>query len=98
MTDEILFGGKMAYNAKVDVELFMKEWRGEDGVSMIKVGVYSYNNGSPKVQIIRLKENDSGIPMFVKLGRLTQSELIGIIPLLGDAVDFLVKSEKTKKV
>lgn len=61
----------------------------EVGDAKISVGVYSYNDGDPKVQISRMRRNEKSEYgySFAKLGRLTRDELINILPLLENALE-----------
>ena len=77
----------MAYDASLDQEIFSKAWEHEAG--RLVVGVYSYNSGPRKVQIRRELKGEGGRPSFAKLGRLTQEELQGILPLLQEALSQL---------
>ena len=78
----------MPYDSSLDHQLFAKSWEGAG--TKLTVGVYSYNQGMKKVQISReLISDEGGRPSFSKLGRLTQDELQGILPLLQEALGHL---------
>ncbi len=77
----------MAYDGRLDKQLFVKSWEAQG--STILVGVYSYNNGPKKVQISRELKAEDGKPGFAKLGRLTKEELQGVLPLLQEAMAHL---------
>lgn len=63
----------------------------EVGDSKITIGVYSYDNGDPKVQLGRMRKNEQSKYgwSFAKLGRLTRDELVEILPLLEQALEQL---------
>ncbi|MCF7872890.1 MAG: hypothetical protein K9L80_01615 [Candidatus Omnitrophica bacterium] len=75
----------MPYNADLDKELFAKAWEG-DG-TRIRVRVFSYNQGTKKVQITRENKDNEDNFRFTKLGRLTKEEVEGILPLMKEAVE-----------
>lgn len=77
----------MAYDSRLDVQVFAKSWEGSG--TKLTVGVYSYNNGPKKVQISRELVNADGQPSFAKLGRLTKEELEAVLPLLQEAINAL---------
>ena len=77
----------MAYDSKLDQQLFAKTWQGQ-GTRLV-VGVYSYNGGVKKLQISRELTDDPNRPGFAKLGRLTKEELEGVLPLLQEALGAL---------
>lgn len=74
----------MPYDSSLDAKLFSKIWETED-VRLV-VSVFSYNGGAKKLQISRENKDAEGEYRFSKLGRLTQEELKGILPLLQEAV------------
>ncbi len=74
----------MPYDRDLDVSLFAKAWETED--DRITVSVYSYNQGTKKVQISRETKNAQGELRFGKLGRLTKEEAEGVLPLLQEAL------------
>ena len=74
------------FDKNLDKELFSKSVDFER--SKITVAVFSYNNGTPKLQISR--ENKSGDEFqFTKLGRMTKDEVAAVLPLMKDAEKFL---------
>ena len=75
----------MPYDKSLDVESFreVKEF----GETRINVGVFSYNGGEKKLQITREDRNQNEEWRFTKLGRLTQSELKEIIPVIMKAME-----------
>ncbi len=73
----------MPYDSSLDEQLFAKSFDTEDG--KITVSVYSYNNGPKKLQIIREHKDAEGNFRFAKMGRLTKSEIEGILPLIQEA-------------
>ena len=73
----------MPYDSTLDQKLFSKTWETE--ATRIVVSIYSYNNGPKKAQISRENKDAEGEYRFSKLGRMTQDELQGILPLLEEA-------------
>ena len=76
------------FDKNLDKELFSeaKDFTG----SRITVGVFSYNDGTPKLQISREnKSASSGEYTFSKLGRMTKEEVEAILPLIEKAMKFL---------
>ncbi len=78
----------MAFDKTLDKELFGETTEFE--VTRIRVSVYSYNDGTPKLQISRENRNqETGEWTFSKLGRLTKPEVEAIQPLLEKAKEKL---------
>ncbi len=75
----------MPYDQSLDTELF-KETK-EFGDSRITVGVYSYNNGEKKLQIVRENINQNEEWRFAKMGRLTKPEAQEIVPIIIKAIE-----------
>ncbi len=75
----------MAFNKELDKELFSETVDFE--TTKITVAVFSYNSGTPKLQISRenLNTND-GTYAFAKLGRMTKDEAEAILPLMQKAL------------
>lgn len=81
---------KTAFDKNLDKELFGETVEFE--VTRLRVSVFSYNNGVPKLQISR--ENrlmDSGEWTFAKMGRLTKDEVEKILPIIGKAIQKMEK-------
>ena len=79
------FAGNMAFDKSLDKELFGETVEFE--TTKIRVSVYSYNDGTPKLQISRENRNlESGEWSFSKLGRLTKQEVEKIYPLIEKAM------------
>lgn len=76
----------MAYDNTLDKVLFSENF--ESGFSRISVSVFSYNNGTPKLQISR-ENNENGDWKFSKLGRLTKEETEKILPLIEKALSYM---------
>jgi hypothetical protein len=75
----------MAFNKELDKQLF-SETVDFDG-TRITVSVFSYNNGTPKLQISRENmASASGEYTFSKLGRLTKEEAQKVLPLMEKAL------------
>ncbi len=74
----------MAFDKNLDKEIFGET--AEFEITRIRVSVYSYNNGQPKLQISRENRNqESGEWVFSKLGRLAKDEVTAILPLIEKA-------------
>ena len=74
----------MPYNADLDQCLFSKQWESEAG--RIVVGIYSYNQGTKKLQITREAKTADGEFRFVRLGRMSKAEMEGILPLIQEGM------------
>ena len=73
----------MAYDNSLDKSLFSEQI--EFDATRITVSVFSYNNGTPKLQISR--ENGSGEEFtFAKLGRMTKEEVEKVLPAVQKAI------------
>ena len=57
--------------------------------SRITVSVFTYNNGTPKLQLSREAKNASGEYSFAKLGRMTKEEVEKVVPIMEKAKNFL---------
>ena len=75
------------FNKSLDKELFSESV--EIGLSKITVAVFSYNSGTPKLQISRQTRDIEGEYQFAKLGRLIKEEVEAIIPFIEKAKKFL---------
>lgn len=71
------------YDSEKDVCLHSYEEPTEKG--KLRVTVQSYNGGERKVQISRMLVSEAGVESYVKLGRLTASELKSLVTLLAKA-------------
>jgi hypothetical protein len=74
----------MAFDKNLDKELFSEAV--ELPGTKITVGVFSYNDGTPKLQISRENQNAAGEYSFNKLGRLTKEEIEKILPIINKAI------------
>ena len=75
----------MAFDKNLDKELTSK--LAEFETTKIKVSIFSYNDGTPKLQISRENLNpNSGQWSFSKLGRMTQEEAEAVLPLFDEVV------------
>jgi hypothetical protein len=74
------------FDKSKDKELFKEVVEVDD--AKLTIGVYSYNEGEPKVQISRRRKNEQSEYgwSFAKLGRLTRDELTEILPILEKAL------------
>lgn len=75
----------MPYDQSLDVAKF-KETK-EFGETRITIGVYSYNEGTVKLQLSRENMNANEEWRFAKLGRMTKEEAQEIIPIMAKAVE-----------
>jgi hypothetical protein len=75
------------FDKNLDKELFAEVL--DFSKCKITVSVFSYNNGTPKLQISRENKNAEGELSFAKLGRLTKEEVEKIMPLMEKAKPFL---------
>ena len=76
-----------SYNKDLDEELFSKAW--ENDMGKIVVSIHSYNNGPKKLQITRELKSREGQAAFAKLGRLAKDEILGILPLIQEAIPMM---------
>ncbi|MFT4313499.1 MAG: hypothetical protein ACMXYA_03745 [Candidatus Woesearchaeota archaeon] len=78
----------MAFDKNLDKELFRKEVEFE--TSKIIVSVFSYNEGTPKLQLSREVQNpNTGDYSFAKLGRLFKEEVQAIQPVIQEAIEHM---------
>ena len=75
------------FDKNLDKELFSEPLEFER--SRITVAVFSYNNGTPKLQISRENKTAAGEYTFAKLGRMNKEEVIAVMPLMEKAKKFL---------
>lgn len=75
------------FDKSLDKELFSESLEFEK--SRIAVSVFTYNNGTPKLQISRETKSAAGEYSFAKLGRMTKEEVEKIMPLMEKAKKFL---------
>jgi len=78
----------MAFDKSLDKELFSETVDFE--ATKIAVGVYAYNDGTPKLQIARENRDlESGEWKWSKLGRMVKSEVEAVLPLIEKAKEHL---------
>ena len=75
----------MPYDQALDVSSF-KEAK-EFGETRITVGVFSYNEGTKKLQLSRENQNQNEEWRFAKLGRMTKEEAQEIIQIMTKAIE-----------
>lgn len=75
----------MPYDPSLDAESF-KEIKEFDN-TRITVGVFAYNEGAKKLQVVRENKNQSDEWRFAKLGRMTKEEAKEIVPIMMKAVE-----------
>lgn len=74
----------MAFDKSLDKELFGET--AEFETTRLRVSVFSYNDGTPKLQISRENRSmESAEWNFAKMGRLTKVEVDAIFPLIEKA-------------
>ncbi len=74
----------MPYDRSLDDCLFANSWETEE--ERLTVSVYSYNQGTKKLQVSRETKNKDGELKFAKLGRMTKQELEAVLPLMQEAL------------
>ncbi|MBU0979419.1 MAG: hypothetical protein KJ709_01315 [Nanoarchaeota archaeon] len=78
----------MAFDKSLDKELFSEQVAFE--TTRITVAVFSYNDGTPKLQLSRENlDPNSGEWRFSKVGRMDQEEVVAILPLMEKAKEKL---------
>lgn len=78
----------MAFDKSLDKELFGETIEFE--TTRVRVSVFSYNDGTPKLQISRENRNqESGDWTFSKLGRMVKEEVEKVLPLMEKAKEHL---------
>jgi len=73
----------MPYDQSLDQEIFKEIRTFED--TRVSIGVFSYNGGEKKMQLVRENQDSTGNWRFTKLGRLSKAELEQILPLIQQA-------------
>jgi len=77
----------MPYDQSLDKELF-KESKEFDG-TRITVGVYQYNAGEKKLQVVRENRTQTDEWRFAKLGRMTKEEAQEVLPVMTKALGIM---------
>lgn len=77
----------MPYDKTLDECVFSKSW--ESDLKRLTVSVYSYNKGTKKLQINRENKTPDGNFAFAKLGRMTKDEVMAVLPIIQEALDFM---------
>ncbi len=76
----------MAFDKSLDKEIFSETVEFE--MTKLTVSVFSYNGGTPKLQISRKNRNpESGEWIFSKLGRMLKEEAEAVAPLIPKAIE-----------
>lgn len=75
----------MPFDPNLDKKLFSETVEFEG--SNIVVGVFAYNDGTPKMQLTRERVNADGETSFAKLGRMTKEEVEKVIPIMQKAME-----------
>jgi len=85
----------MAYNKGLDKVLYEANINSEND-TVLKVSVYSYNGGEPKLQIgPRTYTKKNGEEGFRKAGRLTEGEVEKLVDILPDVGTYLCGGQLT---
>jgi hypothetical protein len=74
----------MAFDKNLDKELFSETKEFE--MTRITVGVFSYNGGTPKLQISRENRSQDGEWSFAKAGRMQKDEVEAVLPIMQKAL------------
>ncbi|MFT4282939.1 MAG: hypothetical protein ACMXX6_00760 [Candidatus Woesearchaeota archaeon] len=78
----------MKFDKSLDKEVFGETVEFE--ATRIRVSVFSYNGGTPKIQISRENRNmESAEWIYSKLGRMTKEEGEKILPILTKALEHM---------
>lgn len=78
----------MAFDKTLDKEMFKEEIEFE--MTKVTISVFSYNGGTPKLQISRVNRNqDSGDWVFSKLGRMMKEEAEKVGPAIQKALEHM---------
>lgn len=75
----------MPYDKNLDKVLWAESVEFE--TTKLTVSVYSYNDGTPKIQISRENKNKDQEWTFSKLGRMVKTEAEAVFPLIKKAVE-----------
>lgn len=79
----------MAYNENLDNVIFDTNIESEDGTTL-KISVYSYNGGDPKLQIgPREYTKKNGEKGYRKAGRMTAGEVEKFVDILPEIQSYL---------
>lgn len=82
----------MAFDKNLDKNLFSETKEFE--MTRITVGVFAYNNGTPKLQISRENRSQEGEWTFAKLGRMQKEEVEAVLPLIQKALPKMVAAKE----
>ncbi len=77
----------MPYDQSLDKEVF-KESKEFDG-TRITIGVFQYNEGEKKLQLVRENRTQTDEWRFAKVGRMTKDEAQEVIPLMTKALEHM---------
>ncbi len=75
----------MPYDQSLDVASFKETKEFTD--TRVTVGVFSYNEGTKKLQISRENQNQNEEWRFAKLGRMNKDEVKEILPIMTKAAE-----------
>ena len=83
----------MAFDKSLDQEIFSEEVEFE--LTKIIVSVFSYNGGTPKMQISRKNRNtETGEWMFSKLGRMQKDEAEKLPEIMNRALPYMEQKQE----
>lgn len=78
----------MAFDKNLDKQIFSETVQFE--TTKITVGVFSYNDGTSKMQISRENLNqNNGEYTFAKLGRMLKEEAEAVMPLMKKSLEHM---------
>lgn len=84
------------FDKSLDKEIYGEEVKFE--TSKLRISVFSYNGGKPKLQIARKNLNQtSGEFIFSKLGRLTKEEVEVVLPLIQKAFEVMNENSSNEE-
>jgi hypothetical protein len=88
---------KNSYDINKDEMLWSNDFVGE--ISTIRIGIYSYDNGEPKIRVTRFKEKKKkpGEIGFSRLGSMIISDAKIVKVGLGEAIKELERINSEKK-
>ena len=74
---------KRNWSAENDEQLHhLADVEAATGEQVIRIGIHSYNDGPPKLSLMRTGEKRDGDRWYRGLGRLALSELVGVLAVL----------------
>lgn len=77
----------MPYDKTLDVDCFKEVIEFED--TRVTVGVFSYNEGTKKLQLSRENRTADDEWRFAKLGRMLKEEAEAVVPAIQKAIEVM---------